>query len=105
MRVLVSLLTLLLSTSLGCPIMDELNNANEEMDEFVRKGAPEEEELAAGQPQTVESRSKEWWGKAKSLDSRTLNPAIVSCRLRSGTQFMARDECLNRGGQPGNASG
>ena len=104
MRVFIPILILFLSTSLGCTIMDELDSANADMDEFVGIGAEEEEEVdSEGQRPTSASLAKEWWGKAKSLDKKALSPAIVNCRLQSGSQFMSRDECLNRGGQPGTA--
>ena len=104
MRLLVPILILILSPSLGCSIMDELNKANDEMDEFV--GTEEEEELAAEKAKPdPNALSKQWWESAKSLDTKELSPSIVSCRLGGGTQFMGRDECLSRGGNPKRASG
>ena len=100
MRVFVPLLILFLSTSLGCPIMDELNAANEKMDILSNTKPDEEEEVAEGEKFDPLERSKEWWDKAKSLNRKQLSPSIVSCRFRSGTQFMSRDDCLGRGGQP-----
>ena len=109
MRVLIPILILSVCASLGCPIMDELNNANEEMDKFV---GTEEEEAAEstsagtdGAPRTPQQISREWWDKARSLNSKPMSPSIVRCRLNRGQQFMARDECLSRGGQPGDVSG
>ena len=100
-------LLLFVSTSLGCPIMDELNAANEKMAAFSETQETEEEGAVNGEdPATVAKKKIEkWWGQAKSLSSQELSPAIVSCRLNTGTQFMTRDECLSRGGQPSRASG
>ena len=107
MRILAPILILLLSASLGCPIMEELNKANAKMDEIVKVKPKKEAELAAesGAKKDPLQRSKDWWNSARSLNSKSVSPAIVNCRLGGRSQFMARDECLNRGGDPGNAAG
>ena len=75
MRLLVPMLILVLSFSQGCSIMDELDNANAEMDEFV--GIESEEEEVVEQL-TPEQLLKEWWKTAKSLDAKELSPSIVN---------------------------
>ena len=47
MRILAPMLILLLSTSLGCPIMDELNKAKAQMDEYAKVKPEEETDLAS----------------------------------------------------------
>jgi hypothetical protein len=40
-----------------------------------------------------------WWQSAKSLGSEESTTDIVACKTKSGkTDFMARDDCLARGG-------
>lgn len=101
MRILVPILALFVAASLGCSIMDELDNANDKMDEFAGTQA-EEEAVEKASPRDI---ANEWWKTAKSLDKKKLSPSIVSCRIGGSTQFMARDACMNRGGNPGQASG
>jgi len=105
MRLLAPILILLLSASLGCPIMDELNKANAKMDEIVKVKPKKEAEAEAGAKVDPLQLSKDWWNSARSLNSKSVSPSIVNCRLGGRSQFMTRDECLNRGGDPGNVSG
>ena len=41
-----------------------------------------------------------WWAKATSLSSEESTAKIVGCKLGGKTDFMTRDDCLARGGQP-----
>jgi hypothetical protein len=107
MRLLAPILIVLLSTSLGCPIMDELNKANDKMDEIVKTKPKKDEDREADASTKLGplERSKQWWKSARSLDSDKVSPSIVTCRVGGRSQFMSRDECLSRGGNPGRASG
>jgi hypothetical protein len=42
-----------------------------------------------------------WWAKATTLSSEESTAKIVGCKKKDGkTDFMTRDDCLARGGQP-----
>jgi len=104
-------LILCLSTSSGCMVIDELDAAASLMpDKKKTKEAAKAEEAAASTAGTAKENpllreSREWWNRATSLAPTELESSIVSCRLRGGTQFMSRDDCLSRGGKPGSVSG
>ena len=59
----------------------------------------------AAKKSAILQQSKEWWNRATSLAPTGLESSIVSCRLREGTQFMSKDDCLSRNGKPGSVSG
>ena len=50
-------------------------------------------------------KSKQWWKRATNLAPGSGESSIVSCRLRDGTHFMSKDDCLNRGGLAKGISG
>ncbi len=50
-------------------------------------------------------KSKRWWRSATSLAPGGVKSSIVSCRLKDGTRFMAKHDCLSRGGTPKSVSG
>jgi len=57
---------------------------------------------AQATPQTsaLLEQSRQWWERATSLAPGEMESSIVSCRLREGTQFMSKDDCLSQGGVP-----
>lgn len=115
MRLLIRIgLLLCLSTSSGCMVMEELDNAAAKMPNTKTSKASEADAKAQGTAATASARAKanalirksqRWWGGATSLAPTNLESSIVSCRLRGATQFMSRDDCLSRGGTPRNVSG
>jgi hypothetical protein len=105
-------LALLLSTSNGCMVMDEVDSAAAKMP--ARKGKAREEvatesnaavEPVAQRTSALLEQSKQWWDRATSLAPGEMESSIVRCRLREGTHFMSRDDCLSQGGQPSDSSG
>jgi hypothetical protein len=89
----------------GCFAFDEID-ASVKKAEKHRPGAQEEVESRAdvsrfSAPSATRGGSDPWWGKARSLSSRDLDSGIVPCGLPGGTQFMRKDDCLSRGGKPG----
>jgi hypothetical protein len=96
-----------LGTSSGCMVLDEVDKANAKMARS-KKSAP-----AATTPTTapvtsdknaVLEQTKKWWKEASSLAPSGIDSSIVECRLDRGSQFMSKDDCLTRGGNPRNAS-
>ena len=103
---------LLLLGSAGCSVMDELDKANSAMGTQAQKEKPEaaadDDSIAAQALKTkteLLEQSKEWWGEATSLSPKAVDSKIVGCRLHGQTQFMAKDDCLVRGGRPEGVSG
>ena len=100
-----------LSTSSGCMVMEELDAAAAKMPVRAKSNAPEKDEAVASTAGTTHKenpllqKSKRWWKRATSLEASGLDASIVSCRLSGGTQFMSRDNCLSRGGDPQSVSG
>jgi hypothetical protein len=92
-------------------VMDELDAAAALMPN--KKNAADDGETEVATPATAAAakknallmQSKQWWDRATSLAPTGLEPSIVSCRLRGGTQFMSKDNCLSQGGDPQRASG
>ena len=95
----VSLLAVALS---GCWVLDELSDGNKKMDMYMKK-KPDEEANApmAGRPRPP--RAAEYFANQK--NARTLSPHtvatdIVTCKLKSGSQFMKEQDCVTHGGVP-----
>ncbi len=94
-------------------VIDELDNAaalmpNAKKKEKADAGGTEVESpatAAAARKNALLMQSKQWWDRATSLAPTGLEPSIVSCRIRGGTQFMTRDNCLSQGGEPRSVSG
>lgn len=111
-RILWISLVLCLSTSSGCMVMDELDSAAAMLpgqanskDEAKKDAATVVATSAAEKRNAILERSKQWWNSATSLSPNGLESSIVNCRLREGTQFMSRNDCLSLGGKPGSVSG
>jgi hypothetical protein len=41
-----------------------------------------------------------WWQTARTLGSEPSNEGIVACEIGGRSEFMQREDCLARGGQP-----
>ena len=110
-RVLLSVFLFGLLSSTGCMVIDELDSANAKMDALSGSKA---EEVAEESPSDAGSilpskdeflkQSKELWRKAADMTRDKDESKIVTCRLREGTQFMSKDDCLVRGGVPSDVS-
>lgn len=104
-------LVLCLSTSSGCMVIDELDKAAAMMPDTKKsKDAGKDEAVASATSGSAKEnallkQSKEWWDRATSLAPTGLKSSIVSCRLRGGTQYMSKDDCLSHGGTPRSVSG
>ena len=111
-RVFFVSLLICLFASTGCMVLDEIDSANAKMESF-KKAKPEVAEddsatLASKARQTKNQlleESKQWWDQATSLAPAEADSSIVTCRIRGGTQFMSKDDCLTRGGVPKGISG
>jgi hypothetical protein len=104
MRIHVFGVALLAAALSGCWVLDELDEGNKKIDIYTGKGnAPEPEEEVVARPPSGRQRIGEYFANQK--NARTLTPGqlssdIVSCKLKSGTQFMKQSECASRGGIP-----
>jgi hypothetical protein len=88
----------------GCWVLDELDEGSKKIDMYTAK-KPESEAAAeeAAPARRKGPRVGEYFANQK--NARTLTPGqlssdIVSCKLKSGTQFMKQSECFSRGGVP-----
>ena len=102
MRVHVVCVAFLAAALSGCWVLDELDAGNKKMDEYSGKKPEATAEEAAPAPRKG-PRVGEYFASQK--NARTFTPGsvssgIVSCKLKSGTQFMKQEECVNRGGVP-----
>ena len=95
------LLGLALLLSAGCMVLDEVDAANAKMNspgKSAKKAQAAEASPGTPARNPVLEQSKKWWKNASSLGSDSLDSRIVSCRIDGATNFMARDDCLSRGG-------
>jgi hypothetical protein len=107
--------------SLGCPILDELDASNEQMDKYTASGRKQAEEKKAaaeaaakdgGKPSgfgaaaqgagrsaaEVKEAAANWWTNATSLNTDERDPDLVKCQLPTGVEFMRKHDCLMRSG-------
>jgi len=104
MRIRVLGVALLATALSGCWVLKELDEGNKKIDMYTAKGgkAAEEEEPAPA-PSGSRQRVGDYFANqknARTLTPGTLSSGIVSCKLKSGTQFMKQSECSSRGGIP-----
>jgi len=89
-------------------VMDELDTAAAKMP-GAKNASPsqgaEPGRAGSAQGSPLLEQSKEWWSRATSIAPGGLESSIVKCRLRGGTHFMSRDDCLGQGGSPASVSG
>jgi hypothetical protein len=88
----------------GCGILEELNEGNKKMDLYMKKKPGSEEPADAPAPGGKRQRVGEYFASQKNpktFTPGTVSTEIVSCKLKSGTQFMKQTECVSRGGVPG----
>jgi hypothetical protein len=88
----------------GCWVLKELDDGSKKMDKYSAR-KPESDTAAeeAAPAARKGPRVGEYFASQK--NARTFTPGsvsggIVSCKLKSGTQFMKQEECVNRGGVP-----
>jgi hypothetical protein len=87
----------------GCWVLDELSEGNKKMDAYSGKKPAEESGGAAAAPDGPKMRANDYFASqtnARHLTPGTMSKEIVSCKLKSGTQFMKESECAARGGTP-----
>jgi len=90
-------------------VLDEVDAANAKMQKGKKAPASAPVAESNATPSRTDSstllqESKKWWTQATSVTSESMDSSIVHCRIDGSTQFMARDDCLSRGGQPGKTS-
>jgi hypothetical protein len=88
----------------GCWVLDELDEGNKKMDTYLTKKPAAEAVAEEAAPAARRGpRVGEYFASqknARTLTPGTVSSGIVSCKLKSGTQFMKQEECLSRGGVP-----
>jgi hypothetical protein len=106
-----------LSSTAGCMVMDELDNAAAKMPTSAAekkakaegtqpKAATSPADRLAAAKSRIAAHSQKWWSEAKTMTPGEAGPAgIVRCRLPEGTKFMSTDDCLSQGGQPADGAG
>jgi hypothetical protein len=87
----------------GCWVMGELDSGREKMDKYSAKKPEAAAPADSDAPPVRKQRVGEYFANQKNV--RQLTPGqvssdIVSCKLKSGTQYMKQTECAARGGVP-----
>jgi len=99
--------SLVLATALSGCFLDEIDKSMAQYPGGGKKAEPEAaakaEPADAGGSRTASAKGQRprgaaWWKTATSLGSEESKVDAVACKLRSGVQFMAREDCLARGG-------
>ena len=102
-------MSLFLTISSGCIVLDEMDAAAAKMPTKKAKvstaAAAPTASTGAQQENPMLEQSKKWWNEATSLAPTGIDSSIVTCRIGQSTQFMSKDDCLTRGGVPKGASG
>jgi len=89
----------------GCGVLEELEEGNKKMDLYMKKKPGSED--AADAPLASggrKQRASDYFASQrnpKTFTPGTVSSEIVSCKLKSGTQFMKEGDCVNHGGVPG----
>jgi hypothetical protein len=104
MRMRVFGVALLAAALSGCWVLDEIDEGSKKIDQYSAK-KPAAEAAAEEAAPTARKGPRVGEYCASQKNARTLTPGtvssgIVSCKLKSGTQFMKQEECINRGGVP-----
>lgn len=82
-------------------VLDEIDNAGAKMKKSPSDSAKASSDTTgADAPNPLVQQSKDWWNSATSFSTKNVDSNIVRCRLPDGTHFMAKDDCLGRGGSP-----
>jgi hypothetical protein len=112
-RLLAALLVLALGMPLaGCWVIDEIDKGSALLDKHSNKAnrakreAEEAEKTAAASPKAKKNAVDEYFrqeeadGTTRTFTPGTLSKDIVGCRVGGSVQFMKREQCAARGGQP-----
>jgi hypothetical protein len=104
MRIRVFAVALFAVALSGCWVLDELDAGSKKMDAYTKaKPAAEEPSAAPAGAGGRKMRANEYFASqtnARHLTPGTVSADIVSCKLKSGTQFMKESDCAARGGIP-----
>ena len=103
MRMRVAGVAVLAAALSGCWVLDELDAGNKKMDTYSHRKPESDAAEEAAPPAHKGPRAADYFASQK--NARTFTPGsshsgIVTCKLKSGTQFMKQEECVNRGGVP-----
>jgi hypothetical protein len=91
------LASLVLATTLGCSIFEELDNAAAMLQ---HDGSEKKSETAKAAEEEPEKKGIDWT-KSRSLHAGEIDASIVRCSFGNSVQFMRVDDCRLRGGTPG----
>lgn len=80
----------------GCFVVDELDSArallpDKPADKVAEEAAPKKEPAKA---------DPDYWKNSRTFAPGGGDNGVVSCNVRGQVQFMKRDDCKRRGGQP-----
>jgi hypothetical protein len=106
MRIRVFAVAMLAVALSGCWVFDELTEGSKKMDTYTKKKPDAEASGDAPAPAAAPGRrmrANDYFASqtnARHLTPGTVSADIVSCKLKSGTQFMKESECVARGGTP-----
>lgn len=99
----VALLALAALALPGCFVLEELEAGNEIMEQHSRAHAASASEGGAEETARAAEdggRRRSLWEGGRALDPRERDAEIARCQLEGRSLFMARSDCLARGGSP-----
>jgi len=91
------LASIVLTATLGCSIVEELDNAAAMME---HNGSEKKSETAKAEEDEPKKKGIDWT-VSRSLHAGEIDATIVRCSFGSSVQFMRVDDCHLRGGTPG----
>ena len=91
------LASLVLATTFGCSIVEELDNAAAMME---HNGSEKKSETAKAEEDEPKKKGIDWT-VSRSLHAGEIDASIVRCSFGGSAQFMRVDDCRLRGGKPG----
>ena len=98
---LLAIASLLMST--GCFVVEEIDSGMKLMEKHGGQHGNRTAQAEAEAEEAKPSRGVdlEYWKSARTITSGERSKDVTSCNLRGQLQFMNRDDCIRRGGEPG----
>jgi hypothetical protein len=98
------LAVLLVAAALPGCFVNEIDKSMENYTGKSARPAPPAAAPAAPAPAGANAQAQpagpSWWETAKTLGSEPMDESIAGCQLAGRLEYMLRDDCLARGGQP-----
>ena len=90
-----------LALTTGCFVIEEIDSGMALMEKHGGQHGNRTAEAEEEAPKAAGKVDLEYWENARTITSGEGSKDVTSCNLRGQLQFMKRDDCIRRGGQPG----